>query len=340
MNDRLSSSHTKRSRRCVRGVSLGLLFPLIGCLDASGPEKAGYSAQLLAPDAEVPLYDSDDALRARLDAADNQDSPMIPLRSGYVGGREVHYWDFGVVPIGTKPVWVFRAHGEDGGTVDTGHPDLIDSVPGDTGYTSFRKVYLVYFTKAYTGQRITSMQALEDALELGLLEEPFWKDAYVNWPVALADAKLEVGPDETPLSPDPVYYRGRITHHFKLGPARGPGSFAIEKPPIPWPNAYQLRRQDEARPLDEAAWRADLNGDGDTTDSNVVFSVAPGDMGYTSLWKQVDVIVPPNYAWGSDRSESDLFQRQMQNLDAVSGAVVEYSDSLLYLNRPIQGSLP
>jgi hypothetical protein len=320
-----------------RSVQLSFcsLFLLLGCLDSGDPEKAGYSAQLLAPDAEVPLYDSDEALRARLNAADGQESTMIPLRTGYAGGREIHYWDFGVTPSGAKPVWVFRAGG-----VESDHPDLIDSVPGDTGHTSFRKVYVVYFTNAYAGQRITSVQALEDALELGLLEEPFWENLYANLPVVLADAELEVGPDETPLKPEPVYYRGRTTHHFKLSAARGPGPFTVEKPPIPSPNAYLPRRQDEAKTLDEAAWRADLNGDGDTTDSNVVFSLSPGDMGYTSLWKQIDVVVPPDYAWGSARAESDFFVRQMQTLDAVPGAVIEYSDSALYLNRPIQGSAP
>jgi hypothetical protein len=321
-------------------LSFWLLFSLTGCLDSPGTEKAGYSAELLGPDAAVPLYDSDEALRARLNAADGQESSMIPLRTGYAGGREVHYWDFGAVPMGTKPVWVFRAHGDDGGAVDVGHPDLIDTVPGDMGHTSFRKLYVVYFTEAYAGQRITSVPALEDALELGLLEEPAWKDQYVNWPVALADARLEVGPDESPLSPDPVYYRGRITHQFKLGAARGPGVLTVAMPPIPWPNAYLPRRQDEAKPLEEGAWRTDLNADGDTLDSNVVFSLAPGDMGYTSLWKQIDVVVPPDYAWGSARAESDLFLRKMQTLDAVSGAVIEYSDPALYLNRPIQGSVP
>jgi hypothetical protein len=321
-------------------LSLWLLLPLIGCQDSPDTEKAGYSAQLLAPDAAVPIYDSDEALRARLNAADGQESTMIPLRTGYAAGNEVRYWDFGVVPSGAKPVWVFLTREQDGGMLDAGHPDLIDSVPGDTGYTPFRKVYQVYFKKAYAGQLITSVQALEDALELGLLEEPSWKDTYANWPVVLADAELEVGPGEPPLKPEPVYYRGRITHHFKLSAARGPGAFTVEKPPIPSPNAYLPRRQDEAKPLDEAAWRADLTGDGDTTDSNVVFSLTPGVLGYTSLWKQIDVIVPPDYAWGSARAESDLFMRQMQTLDAVSGAVIEYSDSALYLNRPIQGSLP
>jgi hypothetical protein len=331
MNNPLSSS--------VR-LSLWLLFSLTGCLDSGGAEKAGYSPLLLGPDAEVPLYDSDDALRARLDAADGQDGAMIPLRTGFAGGHEVRYWDFGVVPPGAKPVWVFRAHGEDGGTLDTGHPDLIDSVPGDMGHTSFRKVYLVYFTKAYARQLITSLSALEDALELGLVEEPYWKDTYVNWPVALADARLEVGLDEVPLSPAAAYYRGRLVHHFKLAAARGPGSFTVEKPPIPAPNAYLPRRQDETKALEEPTWRADLNGDGDTLDSNVVFSLSPGDAGYTSLWKQIDVVVPPDYAWGSARAESDLFARQMQTLDAVAGAVIEYSDPMLYLNRPIQGGTP
>jgi hypothetical protein len=158
--------------------------------------------------------------------------------------------------------------------------------------------------------------------------------------VVLANTELEVGPDEAPLRPKPVYYRGRIAAHFKLEDARGPGVFSVEKGSIPTPNMYQLRRQDEAKPLDENVWKIDFNDDGDTTDSNAVFSVTPGDMGNTSLWKQFDVVVLPNYVWGSSRAESDLFIKDMSGLMLIDGKGVSYQDSMLLQNRPMQRSQP
>jgi hypothetical protein len=325
-------------RAHTHGCRLVLVAALCGCLETSGREDAGYSSELLGPDANVASLDSDEAQRARLDMNDMQETTMISLRTGYVAGQEIRYWDFGAVPMGTKSAFIFRRRGADGKPQDFGHPDLIDSVPGDANHTSFRTIYTVYVKAAYAGQQITSPQALEDALELGLLEAPEWKDSYANWPVVLQDARMEVGPDEAPVSPHPAYYRGRLAHHFKLEDARGPGLLTIEKPPIPWPNVYLLRRQNETRTLDEGVWRADLNADGDSVDTNVVFSYGPADMSYTSLWKQVDVVVPPDYAWADSRAESDLFEKQMTGLKALPGAVVEYQDSILYLNRPIQRS--
>jgi hypothetical protein len=316
------------------------ILPLAACLDPSARPSAGYSSALLPDGADVPTLESDELLRGKLDNNDGIDGMKVPLRTAYAGSAVVHYWDFGVTAAGAKPVWVFRQRGADGKPVDFGHHDLVDSIPGDTGYTPFRMVYTVYVTSRYDGQRITSPQALEDALELGLLEEPQWKDSYADWPMALASTELEVGPDEAPVKPRPVYYRGRVASHFKLDDARGPGVFTVEKPPVPTPNLYSLRRQNEAKPLDETAFKLDLNEDGDTTDSNIIFSLKPGDMGDTSLWKQFEVIVPSDYVWASNRAESDLFIRQMWGLDALEGKVIEYSDTTLLFNRPLQRSGP
>lgn len=321
---------------CIAVALLG------ACLDPSPNLHAGYSSELIAAAdaAQVPLLESDDVLRARLDANDGLEMPFIPLRSGFVGQQVVHYWDFGVTPAGAKPMWIFRRRTADGRAVDVGHYALIDSIPGDTGYTPFRMVYTVFVTDAYAGEKITSVAALEDALELGLLEEPQWKDTYANWPVGLAATELDMGPDREPMHAEPVYYRGKIANHFNLEAAGGPGAFSVEKGPIPTPNVYLLRRQNEAKPLDEVVWKLDLDDDGDTTDTNIVFSLEPGAMGNTSLWKQFDVVVPSDYVWATSRAENELFIKEMWGLTALPGKVVEYGDSMLLLNRAMQRSLP
>lgn len=335
MTSRPSRMSGSVRRGHVLACALGML-PLLGCLDREADNAPGYSANLLGADAEVPTLESDELLRARIDANDGIDGMLVPLRTGYFGKELAHYWDFGVTVAGAKPVWIFRQRGEDGKPIDFGHYDLIDSIPGDTGYTPFRMVYTVYITSKYHGEKITSPQALEDALELGLLEEPQWKDTYADWPVTLSNTELEVGPDEQNQHPRPAYYRGKVASHFKFDEARGPLVFSVEKGPIPTPNLYQLRRQDEAKALDESVWKMDLTADGDQVDSNAVFSVKAGDAANTSLWKQFDVVVPSNYVWGSASAEADLFIKQMGGgLEAI-GPVIEYQDAMLLQNRPMQ----
>jgi hypothetical protein len=50
--------------------------------------------------------------------------------------------------------------------------------------------------------------------------------------------------------------------------------------------------------------------------------------------------VPAGYAWADDRSESDLFVKQMWGLAAISGKVEQVTPSMTLWNRPIQGVVP
>jgi hypothetical protein len=197
-----------------------------------------------------------------------------------------------------------------------------------------RVEYDVFVTHAWAGERITSMQALDDAIEIGLVEEPKRSKTFLNWPMTLAATKLAQPGGAAPLSPQPIYYRGKLASYFAPGgDALGVGRFEFMMEPISAPNAYVLRKQNASAPLDEGAQHMDLDGDGDMNDDNVVFQVGAGAMGYASIWHQIDVIVAPDYEFGTAKSESDLFERGEMGLGAAKPIVISFADSGTLVNR-------
>jgi hypothetical protein len=202
----------------------------------------------------------------------------------------------------------------------------------------------VLVTDAYRGERIASLSALEDALEIGLLEEPRPLNTFINCPMVLADTTIE---DDGVTPPPPlelreIYYRGHVATCFALlGPDGTVKSFPLdERGMFQARSVYALRRQQESRVLDEMAWMNDLNGDGDKRDSNLIFTLSMMQPGYAALWKQVDVVVAPEYEFGAARAESDLFTREMLGLTAVTPPVIQYMDSIVLKNLVVWGGPP
>ena len=307
-----------------------------GCLERNGEEHAAYSPHLRSERASIPRVEDDDRLRNRIDAGDNLSMPVVLLHHAFVGGQEVAYLDFGAATATARAIWQFRRRNDAGELEEFGHPDLVDSAPGDMTYGPFRSQYLVLVTDAYRGERITSLSALEDALEIGLLEEPQPLNTYIDCPMVLSDTVIEddgVTP-RPPLELRDIYYRGHIaTCYALLAPDGSVQSFPLdERGTFQARSAYALRRQDESRVLDEMVWMNDLNGDGDKRDSNLVFTVSMMQPGFAVLWRQVDVVVAPDYEFGAARAESDLFTREMLGPVAVTPPVIEYMDSTTLKN--------
>jgi hypothetical protein len=321
-------------------VLLTQLTLLSGCLDAA-TDGALYSSYVLPAGTEVPQLDDNDGDAKKLDANDGLGS-MIPLRSAFVAGRNVQYWDFGTVAALTvKPMWVFRRR-NDVGTGDPkeiGHPDLIDSIPGDTAYTPLRQIYVVFITGLYRDERITSLRALDDAVELGLVEAPQAAMFFENCSVTLGKTQLQTTDDGTTTGPGSAFYRGRVVRQFCPGGLiEKVGAFELNKDGVFSPgNAYVVRRENETQPVDESLFKSDLNGDGDKVDTNVIFDASVNEDGYTSIWRSIDLVVSRDYTFGTVKAESDLF-----DVDDSSGTmlgksvVVQYRDSGVFLNRPIK----
>jgi hypothetical protein len=323
--------------RLFKLLSIALLCS--GCLDHSETEVIGYSSFVFESNVDVRELERNPDAKMKLDLNDGLAAGTIPLRTGYAGGREVKYWDLGPTLNTGEPIWVFKRHLGDQ-SVDAEHPPLIDSIPGDTVYSPIRLIFEVYVTAKWARQKFPSLRALDDGVELGLLEEPIAKDFFTNCVVTLKDNVLE-GPDSTKIKPTAVYYRGRTVYQFCVGDLMGnSGLFATKMGAPVFGNAFLLRRETEAMTLDEALLKADLNGDADMLDANVVFDSSAGDMGYTSVWKNLDVVVDDKYEFGAAKGQDDLFKKMSWGLQGIDPPVIEYKDTGLFINRPILPEAP
>jgi hypothetical protein len=322
----------------VHSMQLFKLFAIAllcsACLDHSDTEVIGFSSFVLESNIEVRALERNPDAKMKLDLNDGLPLGTVPLRTGFVAGHEVRYWDLGQSPTSAEPIWIFLRHLGDG-SEEVEHPPLIDSIPGDTAYSPIRMVFEVYVTPKWARQKFPSLRAVEDGVELGLLEEPVAKEFFTNCVVTLKDNLVE-GPEDTKFTPTEVYYRGRSVYQFCVGDLAGnSGLFASKMGAPVFGNAFVLRRETEAMPLDEGTVKADLNGDGDQLDANVVFDSNVGDAGYTSLWKNLDVVVESNYKFGDAQGQDKLFTKVAWGLQGMDPPVIEYKDTLLILNRPL-----
>lgn len=306
------------------------------CLDRPETEPPAYSSFIVPEGVEVRSLERTMAAKTRLDLNDGLTGPLITLHTGYAAGHEVKYWDLGQAPTSAEPMWIFVRREGERGVVIPEHPPVIDSIPGDSAYSPIRLIFEVAVTSRYSGQRFPSLRAIEDGAELGLLEQPRQLEVFTNCVVTLQDNQFEVGEGLDPRQTTPAYYRDRTVYQFCVGDvAAETGLFAARMGAPVFGNAYLLRHEDEVPTLDESVFKSDLNDDGDTNDSNVVFDSEPGDTAYTSLWRNLDVVVSSDYAFGAITSQEQMFDKKSWGLESKDPRVIEYKDTGLVLNRPI-----
>lgn len=319
------------------------IFAVCGaaCLDRPETEPPAYSSFIVPEGIEVRALERTMAAKTRLDLNDGLSGPLIPLHTGYAGGHQVSYWDLGQSPTSAEPMWIFvRGQGESR-MVIAEHPPVVDSIPGDSAYSPIRLIFEVPVTSRYAGQRFPSLRAIEDGVELGLLEQPAAVDSFTNCVVTLQDNQFEAGEGVEPRKTTAAYYRDRTVYQFCVGDVVAQtGLFTARMGAPVFGNAYMLRRENQVPPLDESVFKIDLNEDGDSIDSNVVFDAEPGDAAYTSLWRNLDVVVVADYAFGDIMSQEQMFDEQSWGLEAKDSRVIEYKDTGLVLNRPLLEEAP
>ena len=156
-----------------------------------------------------------------LNDGDLEENGGVLVRAiGNAEGEAVRYWSFGAAAMEGNfaiktPVYLLV--GEDGVTPIAEHPPLLDSLPGDSRYSAVRQIFLVPVTAAYAGQLLPSVEAIAEALALGLIEEPLPSGTWRNMPVVATGTRLEVGGDLEPLAASEAYARGVRVEFFPLG---------------------------------------------------------------------------------------------------------------------------
>lgn len=152
---------------------------------------------------------------------------IITRSTGKAAGATVRFWNFGTARIvdgyvASAPVYVLADFdGVSTYTPRADHPMMIDSLPGDTGYSAIRRVVYVPVTAAYAGERITSTAALQEALDLGLVTDPVPAGTWRDLPVVPTGTLLEVSATLPAIAATEVYARGYRVELVPLGGALG-----------------------------------------------------------------------------------------------------------------------
>jgi hypothetical protein len=199
--------------------------------DAALPDATpGAPLFVLPPGAEVPSIADDPELATQIRIFDGLSDSTLEMNGGVIvrgtgkaAGDTVRFWDFGAAPMEGNfavkaPVYLLADdEGEGVFTPRADHPWLIDSIPGDPRYSAMRQIVWVPVTAAYGGELLTSVDALAEAFELGLIGEPVPSGTWRNMPVVVTGTHLELGGVEDPLAATEVFGRGHRVELFPLG---------------------------------------------------------------------------------------------------------------------------
>ncbi|GEM_PF-2112156 len=233
-------------------MKYAILVFLLGCnmgprvadieIDSSIPmppdAPPGAPRFVLPPDAVVPSTADSLELQTQIQFNDGLVDATLLANNGVVvrgtgksNGATVRFWHFGAFVIDSfsvlAPAYIF-------GRVDTAgvftpladHLPMLDTLPGDLRYSAIRRIVNVPVTDTYAGEKITSLDALTEAIELGLVGEPTADGTWVNMPIVPPATKLEVGGATPTLPAKKVYARGFLADAFELG------TFGVGRQPL------------------------------------------------------------------------------------------------------------
>ncbi|MBC7978802.1 MAG: hypothetical protein H7138_27780, partial [Myxococcales bacterium] len=219
-------------------------------------------------------------------------------------GVAVRYWPLGTATSAPTPIYLF--FGPDGEPL-TDHPALVDAVPGDPGYSPIHAINKVTLSERYRGERITTNEALADAIDLGLASDPEPDGTFVHTPIVLPDARIEIG--DATATPDIVYARGYEVGVFRFGGDLGvqPGSQFVPTLQVSFLRAARGASYDASRPIFEAT---------------IPTGPATDDVTYTPLSKVLNVDLAPGVDPAEITDDAQLFVR------AANGSILETTSAV------------
>ena len=199
----------------------------------------------------------------------------VPRVSGWYRGVDVTYLDYGPELNVSLPILVFfQAAAPD--TPFAGQKNIIDTIPGQPGYSDFWRVHKVLVPTGYVAN---SIRSFEDAVKSGYTIQA--TNTIVNCPVVNPNARIQ-GSSQTPTT---GWYRGRDVFYFDHG-TNSPGKgFLVQDAPI-----YAFFH---------------TNGSAVAGQRNVI-DVRPGETGYSDLWRVTIVIVDTTYSANTLKAASDI----------------------------------
>ncbi|MFM2420673.1 MAG: hypothetical protein RL385_5396 [Pseudomonadota bacterium] len=255
-----------------------------GCLDALTSDTPGYSTHVLPAGAEVAKSAADPSLARRIDQNDSVSSGTAPAKTGYANGNAVSYWELGAAKTAPAPMYELVPCDANGIPLQGKrvlHPRIVDTAPGDSDYTQLWAVTPVCITQFYGGEILSSVTALEDAREMGLVRDAAKPTASMYRPLVADGVTLANFSSEH----TEVYYRGFSLNAIDLGEH---GIVTTVDGRVNTPNVYELTLP------------------GAKTPARIVFAVALDSAKYAPVWSQYTVVVSETADLNSLTSESDL----------------------------------
>jgi hypothetical protein len=295
------------------------VFLVSGCLDPLVDDAPGYSWRVLPEGTRVPKAAADYELNHKIDQDDALEAGELAPSQGFAAGTPVRYWDLGAAKATIAPAYLLTRCDGAGKPIEGGalpHLLLVDSVPGDADYTPFRSLNMTCVRPTYAGELITSLEALSDAIDLGILDEPSAPQRWVNYPVVAAGVKFKT-------AVFPALYRGAQIEHLSFMSHEGTFAFADKR--IKAANVYEVVR------------------DGSDAVERVVFAQALLDAHgkpnprYAPAWRVVTVTISEDADIEAFTREEDLvLVAEDGTLTAAREAVLSAMPTGSTVNRPHQ----
>jgi hypothetical protein len=197
-----------------RGAALAVAL-CSGCLDPLVDDQPGYGRLVLPPGTQPTTVYEDPLILRKIDMNDGVGMGPIPIKNGFAAGSEVKFWDFGTARR-PAPAYVLLNCTEGR---PTGHAPIIESIPGDVDYSPFRAIFNSCVTPKYAGQVLPSSEALDEAVEIGLITEPVAANVWRNMPVVKNNVELSFGASTRRASE--AYYEGKIVSFHQFADQEG-----------------------------------------------------------------------------------------------------------------------
>ncbi len=258
------------------------------CLDPLVSDEVAEQGLVLPAETSIPSVSDKPEYVALIADNDGVDG-VVPLLNAFAEGAPTHFWDFGPTPDFAAPIFVVVRKNAMGSFEKTGHPPIIDAIPGQPSYSPYWTLIYLEVTDAYDGEIIPSFAAVEEAQALGLVKAPLI-DGAVDCPIVAKDVRLEVGGGSEPVAPVVFYWAGMKVwgYDFGLMPV-------TQATIVPEESVYVISREGQTA-LSEPLRGVDITGDSDTNDTNNVFISARSNENYTPLCRRVHVTVPSDIA--------------------------------------------
>ena len=242
-------------------------------LGPSDPDEAPIAAvdRFSEKAAHLQLRTADNGLPGPNEPVNFDREPFITQGLSPTTGKPVRYYNFDVQSTTPAAVYVLYRDGEENPIA--GQLDIIDNLPGETGYNDFRRVWKVSVPKSYVANSITDLATL---LEAGF--KPEATGLLHNMPVVPdgSRARLRLSGESAKLKR--AWYQGQVAMYFSFEEA--PLSAADDSVPVS--PIYVTFNVNPDQPNGGAA--SGFRAEAGSNQTHNVPATLPGDEGYSPLW--------------------------------------------------------